>query len=140
MMESGSYYVGDLCYVFNDKDWCEICKLTFTDKLAIPKNGELELSSGVKIAIYSTKHGDGVYNGFCVDSGSIGCVLADSIEMGFLTRSQGLGKVINFDKPFETNSWETSSDLDDGVIKIGHILIETNPEMDDDDDYDDEDE
>lgn len=129
-MESGSYYVGDLCYVFNDEDWSEICKLRFPNNPITPVSGEFELSSGVKIAIYSTMYGDGFYNGFCVDSGSIGCVLADSIGMEFLTRSYGLGKVVHFDKPFETNSWETSSDLDDGVIKIGHILIETNPDMD----------
>jgi hypothetical protein len=139
-MEPGYYYVGDLCYVFNDKDWSEICKLTFSDKSGIPKNGEFELSNGVKIAIYSTKYGDGIYDylsgSIDVDSGSIGCVLIDSIEMEFLPRSYSLGKVINFDKPFETNSWETSSDLDDGVIKIGHILIETNPDMDDDDNND----
>jgi hypothetical protein len=51
-----------------------------------------------------------------VDSGSIGCVLVDSITSGELDES--LGNVIDFDDDFTTSS-------DSGIIYIGEVEIDT---------------
>ena len=28
-MKAGRYYIGDLCYILDEKDWQEVCSLTF---------------------------------------------------------------------------------------------------------------
>jgi hypothetical protein len=117
-MKAGKYYVGDLCYVLGDR-WDEVCDLIIKDHVCL--DGVFELKDGTQFAIYGTAYGDGFYsdqyaNGYPVDSGSIGCVLVDSITSGELDES--LGNVIDFDDDFTTSS-------DSGIIYIGEIEIDT---------------
>lgn len=128
-MQAGKYYVGDLCYVLNDR-WDEVCDLIIVDHRCL--DGEFELKDGTRFAIYSTKWGDGVYpdqhgNAYPVDSGSIGCVRVEDITEGEL--DEGLGNIFDFKESFTTDS-------DDGIILIGEVEIDTRGESDDEVDYD----
>ena len=131
-MEAGRYYVGDLCYVFNQEDWDEVCALTIKGNECL--SGEFEMKDGRKFAMYNTKYGDGVYrdqygNKFAVDSGTIGCVLlehASRITPEELDHVKELGAVIDFQHPFSTGY-----DKESGLIMICSNHIQTG----DDDDY-----
>lgn len=130
MMKAGIYYVGDLCYVIRDDDWDEVCSITTTRTECL--HGEFALSDGRKFAMYGTYWGDGEYSDqqkrrYLVDSGTIGCVLMSDLDD--IADTHG-GQVIEFKEDFYT------SRSDDGVIKIGHITINTRS----DDNYDDEEE
>ena len=118
MMKSGTYYIGDLCYVLGGEVWDEVCYLHYAHGC-----GQLTLKDGREIAIYSTKFGDGEFDGVMVDSGTIGCILLDDIAE--LTSHRGI-KVVKFDRDFYTS--EKS-----GLISFGHISINT----DDSHEYDD---
>lgn len=130
MMNAGSYYVGDLCYVIeNDTVWGEICDLLDGE------GGEFTLNDGRKIHILHTAYGDGTYtdqygNLYPVDSGTIGCMLAsdcDKLDAG--------SNVIEFERDFDC-------DDDSGVLTFGHISINTgfsDSDYDDYSEYDDDD-
>jgi hypothetical protein len=80
-----------------------------------------ELKDGTQFAIYGTAWGDGEYhdrygNSYPVDSGTIGCVLVDSIDPG--KSPESLGNVIDFDDDFTTSA-------DGGIISIGEVEIDT---------------
>ena len=133
---AGTYYVGDPCYVFNNTgkndSWSKIIELS--DCFDIPY---FEYKDKLIIA-FGTKSGDGVYNGFSVDSGLIGIVDIGLIEEGsaFFNESFDRQKhLVTFDKPFDFE-W------DNGDFHIGQqISIYTNDDFDDqydDDDYEDE--
>ncbi|CAB4174950.1 hypothetical protein UFOVP1247_58 [uncultured Caudovirales phage] len=129
-MQAGKYYVGDLCYVLHDR-WDEVCDLIIKDNVCL--DGEFELKDGTQFAIYGTAHGDGHYpdqrgNGYPVDSGSIGCVLVDSITKGELDES--LGNIHDFKEDFETGE-------DDGLIQIGDVEIDTKGEEEDEEEDED---
>lgn len=128
MMKAGVYYVGDLCYVFKDEDWINICDLTTTKTECL--HGEFELSDGRRFAMYGTYWGDGDYRDqqgrrYLVDSGTIGCALMsditgreDDIRLGDMANTGG-GQVIEFKEDFSTSRNE------DGIIRIGHVIINT---------------
>ena len=86
MMPAGRYYVGDLCYVMSNEEWDEVCGLLFEGRNDHGVNqGEFTLKDGRRFASYNTKYGDGVYESnmnttHSVDSGNIGCILADDIK------------------------------------------------------------
>ena len=116
-LPAGRYYVGDPCYVFDEK-WDYILRNTnFFD--GYPR-GELT----EKIWGHSTKYGDGCYHGdngrnYAVDAGLIGVVHESLMEH---SPDDG-GEIVTFDKPFDCR-WEEEN----GTIIIGHIRIETDPE------------
>ncbi len=124
---AGTYYVGDPCYVFNNSgkadSWSKIIEIS--DCFDIP---HIEFK-GKPIIAFGTKFGDGMYNGFCVDSGLIGIVDISLIEEGstFFNDSFNRDKhTITFDKPFDF-------ECDDGNFHIGgKISIYTNDEYDED--------
>lgn len=128
MFTPGTYYVGDLCYVLEDR-WDEICDLIFDENNVC--SGSFNLRDGTRFALYNTAYGDGSFhdqhgNSYSVDSGSIGVVRLFSIERtADQISEEDLGHVIEFDKAF--NCW-----YDNGKINIGHIIIDTNPEYDED--------
>jgi hypothetical protein len=138
MMQSGEYYVGDLCYVLHEV-WDEVCELTFTSNangFPTPNDGEFTLKDGRKFALYSTTYGDGLYfdqyrNEYGVDAGSIGCILKSDIDFnaksdwGGENDTEG-GQIIMFDRDFPTGKTEF------GEIEIGHIVIPTDSDYDDD--------
>ena len=60
MMRPGTYYIGDLCYVMHPQ-WKEVCDLMFACNDNQVLDGEFNLANGVRFAVSSTAHGDGVY-------------------------------------------------------------------------------
>ena len=134
-MKAGKYYVGDLCYVFNDEDWNQICKIIIDGHSCL--EGEFNLPDGRRFAIFNTAYGDGEYedqNGhsYSVDAGSIGCTLDDNISADKYEDLTQLGNIVEFEEDF--NVYEKN-----GVIYIGHLEIDTDPIYDEDnEDYDEE--
>lgn len=124
MMKAGKYYVGDLCYVLEDR-WDEFCEITIKDNRCL--EGEFELADGTRFATFGTTHGDGQYedqygNKYGVDSGLIGCILVDDIKMGHSRAAlDDLGAVFDFTKDFQPGL------KPGGIIAFDHIEIETDP-------------
>lgn len=119
MMQAGTYYIGDLCYVMPN-EWNEFCKITITESAI---DGEFEFADGRKFAAYSTSYGDGVYpcsNGAMlgVDAGLIGCMLVQDIRGVEEKEINRLGTVVTFDEPFTTGE-------KDGVISFGYVTVDT---------------
>lgn len=118
--QPGTYYVGDLCYILDDV-WDEVRKFLGSD-------GEVcKLPDGRKFVMYSTAYGDGEYKDtegreYGVDSGTIGCV---KVKRG--QKPVEGGHLIRFEEPFNTQKEGR------GVIHIGPVEINTDPEEDDDD-------
>jgi len=129
----GLYYIGDLCYVFNNKDWDEVCGLTIKGHECL--NGEFQFKDGRQFAMYNTKYGDGCYqdqfgNKYGVDSGSIGCVLVSDASRSDLAEMKRLGAVVEMKYDFDTGS-------EDGIIRICSTTIDTAGEwVEDEYDYD----
>lgn len=121
-MQAGKYYVGDLCYVLSDKDWSDVCRLTIADDKTL--QGEFNLPDGRRFAIFGTAYGDGEYsdqlgNDYFVDSGTLGCILYDSISADKYDDISELGAIITFDNEFDVEE-------DHGQISFGYLTIETN--------------
>jgi hypothetical protein len=130
MMTAGKYYIGDLCYVMHDR-WDEFCALTCTDNRVL--DGEFNLKDGTRFATFTTKWGDGVYedeqgNEYPVDAGLIGCIRIDDIAAEE-RENVANGRVVEFVQDFST--WSAG-----GEIRIGNVLINTDP-VEEEEDYDD---
>ena len=122
MMQPGTYYIGDLCYVMHG-EWDEFCKLTIVGDKVL--DGEFNLADGRRFATFTTKWGDGNYfdqNGksYDVDAGLIGCIRLDDIDLTNPENSLVGGNIIEFVQPFSTFSAG-------GEIRIGNVLIDTDP-------------
>ena len=120
MMKAGNYYVGDLCYVLHD-EWDEVCSLTINGNHAI--GGEFNLKDGRRFAMYNTMYGDGTYtdcygNEYCVDSGSIGCVLMSDIDLNNKNNFIHCGQEYTFEQFFYTGE-------QDGKIMFEKVGIDT---------------
>ena len=119
MMPAGRYWVGDLCYVLHDA-WSEVCRCG---------DGVHTLADGRRIAKFATIHGDGLYddddgNGYGVDSGTLGCILADDIRD--TSASDELGKWVTAAEPFtprRTYPDGTSPRFDGGVLHMAGVRI-----------------
>ena len=119
---AGTYYVGDLCYFLRD-EWEEVCNLTF--KNDDTDESPLKLKDGRIFVQYGTAHGDGEYSDqwgrkYDVDSGMIGCI---KVKRG--QKAVNGGQLIKFEAPFDTYK-------SDGVIYIGGVEIDTDPDEDED--------
>jgi hypothetical protein len=121
-MNSGTYYVGDLCYVLGTK-WNAVCDTVISGKGGL-LDGEHKLPDGIVFAMYSTAYGDGCYTDaedreYAVDSGSIGCVLlTDCDKTRIEIEEAALGHIVEFPRRFNTY-------CNKGVINIGDISIDT---------------
>lgn len=134
MMPAGRYYIGDLCYYFQDDEWTEVCELTIKDNECI--EGEFEMRDGRRFAMYGTAFGDGTYKdqigrSYCVDSGTIGCVMLKEGE-----KAPWGGHEHVFDKPFHTFGDERPRATHWGseaphLICFGKVKIDTNPPFED---------
>jgi hypothetical protein len=128
--KAGKYYVGDLCYVINDKHWDEI-----GEKTDWFQNGESFEFKGKTVFVSHTAYGDGLYydgkgREYSVDAGLIGVIPFDIIDEN--EKGKG-GKVIEFKKDFK--AYEK-----DGKFFIGDFIIDTKEEdEEDEEEYDDED-
>ena len=123
-MPAGNYYIGDLCYVFDDTEWDEFCQLTIKGQECL--DGEFTMEDGRRFATYGTFYGDGEYTSnmgtkHCVDAGIIGCVLVSDIRANKYADMSNLGAIINFNEPFNTSEVN-------GKIHIGHVVIDTKEE------------
>ncbi len=128
MMPAGQYYIGDLCYVMSDAEWDDFCSITIQGHRCL--SGEFVLNDGRRFATYQTKYGDGLYkdqfeNQYGVDAGLIGCIRIEDIRVDKYNIKE-LGSIVEFKTDFVTS-------YEDGVIKIGHVMIDTDPEFEDDD-------
>ena len=120
MMKSGTYYVGDLCYVLHD-EWDEVCQLTINHDRAI--GGEFNLKDGRRFAMYNTMYGDGTYHDnlggeYWVDSGSIGCILVSDIDQNNVENHLDVGNVHIIRQDFPTGE-------KDGKIMFHNVSINT---------------
>ena len=135
-LPSGTYYFGDLCYVMHDC-WDEVCGLVIKEHTCL--EGEFQLKDGRRFAMYSTAYGDGTYcsNGFgsfSVDSGSLGCILADDIKDLEVNKETllGLGNIVEMENEFVTGNH-------DGTIHFGRIAIYTDEyEEEEEEEYEEE--
>ena len=135
MLPAGKYYVGDLCYVMH-QEWDEVCSLFFKGRNDHGCNeGIFKLKDGRQFVSYNTKYGDGGYydqfgNEYGVDAGLIGCIALKDIDLTMDENSTDGGQIIEFKHDFTVQGRQdgTSRNDWDGVIKIGHIVIETDPE------------
>jgi hypothetical protein len=139
-MPAGRYYIGDLCYVMHP-EWDEVCDLFFPYNHP-PKGieGEFTLKDGRRFASFATAYGDGGYRSnigtsHSVDSGSIGCIRVEDIRDTEYDDPETLGAFVDFPEPFEVSS-------DQGLLKFGHVEIETAGGYDEDEEehdcFDDE--
>ena len=122
MMQPGTYYIGDLCYVMHG-EWDEFCSLTISGDKVL--DGEFNLKDGRRFATFTTRWGDGNYfdqNGksYDVDAGLIGCIRLADIDLTNPENSLIGGNIVEFVQPFSTFSAG-------GEIRIGNVLIDTDP-------------
>lgn len=128
-MPAGQYYIGDLCYVMHP-EWDEACALFFpTNYSGRGAEGEFTLRDGRRFASFGTAFGDGEYynnmgTSHCVDSGSIGCIRMEDIRDDEYSNLETLGAIVEFDQPFEVEK------VGRGLLKFGHVEIETDPQYD----------
>ena len=125
VMQPGTYYLGDLCYVMH-QEWSEVCDLLFAGQDNGGVNeGTFNLKDGRTFALFSTAYGDGTYpdnkgNMYPVDAGSIGCIKVDEIDLSVMDNSLNGGHVYSFDNDFEVYS-------DGRVLTFGDVSIDTDP-------------
>jgi hypothetical protein len=135
-MPAGVYYVGDLCYVMTDDEWDQFCAITIKDNECL--EGEFTMPDGRRFATYGTAYGDGEYkdqygNQYGVDAGLIGCIKLTDIKLN-VSDVHYLGAVHTFANDFETTGGRNDTHWD-GIIHIGHVRIETDPQVEDEDYY-----
>jgi len=99
--------------------------------------------------MYGTKFGDGTYQDserlyeFSVDSGTIGCILASDIDHekvrekykdrdgNYNYNPEEFGAIVTFMLDFVTGGGRDDENWE-GCIQFGRVLIETNPEWNED--------
>ncbi len=136
-LPAGRYWIGDPCYVMHEV-WDEVVNITFPDLMGGMIEGVLTLKDGRKFAIFSTAYGDGRYSSnmsgksFGVDSGCLGCILLDTIDMSYPDNVHAVysGEIFDIKDSFEPSS-------DGETIKLGPVEIYTG---DEDDESEEEDE
>lgn len=121
---AGTYYIGDFCYILNEKDYDEIvCSFQYDEQ---PYQYKKFL-----FCFNGTSYGDGLYkdqygNKYGVDSGTIGIINITTKTMlkeaNKLVKDK-LANVVTFEKPFQVC-------CNSGIFEFGHICIDTNDEDD----------
>jgi hypothetical protein len=151
MMKPGTYYIGDLCYVMHES-WDEVCRLLDGDNRSrgTRTEGVFTLKDGRTFAIFSTAYGDGEYpvigDGgqvetnergnratlLGVDSGTIGCILFNDINMACDADGKNdptLGTRVHFDEEFRVHS-------DGETLSFGCVDVETGDQEESEEDDD----
>ena len=122
----------------SDEEWDHFCAITIKDNQCL--EGEFTMPDGRRFATYGTMYGDGEYqdqygNTYGVDAGLIGCIKLIDIKDEYQSiLDSNLGTVIHFKNDFETSGGRDDNHWD-GVIHIGHIMIETDPQLEENDYY-----
>jgi hypothetical protein len=134
-LPAGRYFVGDPCYTAGKDDqawqnWCSTADFGSDDVMAATFNG-------LPVIGLHTEHGDGVYydatgREYGVDAGLIGAVPEELIKKMEISDEdlQGSGHWVETKEPFVLERGSR------GILMIGNVTIETDPE---DPDYDPED-
>jgi hypothetical protein len=125
----GQYVLGDPCYAVPYEDWDDLlasCNY-YQNPIGYVARG---FTHKIPVLAFSTKWGDGCYAGsdgkeYPVDAGLIGLVPIELVED--LTEHQD--NIVTFNK--ET----VCSDNGDGKLRFGHIVIDTDPEDEDENAY-----
>lgn len=124
-LPAGSYFISDPCYIIRDEQYDRLLKETDYFGYQLPDRGNIFIDSVTKLpfAVFSTAYGDGSYfdeSGFeyGVDAGCISCVPVAMVDGH--PDSYAYINLVTFDSPFEVG-------YNNGVIKFGHIIIETSP-------------
>ena len=126
-MPAGDYYVGDPCYAVPGDRWMEWLEAGNYDSSASRWVIFAELD-GYPVLGCATAHGDGMYDGddgkrYLVDAGLIGLVPVEVALPGDTPEGMGMVRVrFKSDFTFEN---------DEGVIRLGHITIDTKEDEDD---------
>lgn len=115
MMNPGTYFIGDPCYVIPEEEWIE-----FINEHS--HNG-FEFKNR-KCWFDNTKYGDGGYLGnnnkeYSVDAGIIGVTPIELAIGVSKEKIESLGSIETFDEPFSVS-------CNDGFFTIGNITIKTN--------------
>lgn len=153
-MKKGIYIIGDLCYLFNDDSWSHLCDKVFD----FDNYGDFKVQSknhgNFDCWFHGTAYGDGEFdfgccnnrnilninkfNGFPVDSGTIGIVplqLIDTehnkLDNQALLNSNSL-MVVKFDTDFEPRYENGTFTFDDIQIYTSNDEEETFSDYDDD--------
>jgi len=133
MMPAGRYMICDLCYVLTDDEHEEFISLTIKNNQCL--DGEFQFKDGRRFATYGTKWGDGEYHDqyghtYSVDAGLIGCILMDDIRANKYDNLLQLGAIMEFKTDFVTGGGREDSGWH-GTIQFGHVVIETDPQYED---------
>ena len=120
---AGQYVLGDPCYAVPYEDWDDL--LASCDYFRNP----IGSAGKFKVLAFGTRWGDGCYAGsdgkeYPVDAGLIGLVPIELVE----DMSEHYGNVVTFNKP------TVCSSNGDGKLRFGSIVIDTDPEEDEDED------
>jgi len=129
-LKAGKYYIGDPCYLFGES-WSEVCDILFSDVSPQLFKCDTMLMGG-------TAYGDGAYLGsngnlHWVDSGTIGILPISLINIDNKETIEGIEKsegmhIVEFEKDFDAS-------IENGVFVFGDIVIDTQMEYEDDEDY-----
>jgi hypothetical protein len=130
-MKAGRYYIGDPCYVIGrgeDSEWLDLLEATnFFD-------GEVYDYKGHKIWGHGTMHGDGEYqdnmgNSYPVDAGLLSCIPVEAMDVSEeYVAENGLGVIHDFKEDF-------GCDASGGLLRMGPVVIDTDPFYDEPDTY-----
>lgn len=122
-LPAGEYYIGDPCYAIPDVEWDQF--ITDWDaqlgEYGRDQDGGVFQYKGLNVFVHHTAFGDGEFDGYGVDSGSIGAVPAALV--GAQEREEimehNLGTFFTFTSDFVVGCVK-------GEFQIGHIHIDTN--------------
>lgn len=123
----GEYVIGDPCYAVPDEYWDELLNSCNYFRNPIGHFRMDDFDNKTFVLAFGTKWGDGCYAGsdgneYPVDAGLIGLVPVDVVED--LAEHDGI--IVKFDKP------TLCVDDGSGKLRFGHIVIDTDPEEDED--------
>jgi hypothetical protein len=125
---AGQYVLGDPCYAVPDQHWDDLlasCDF-FRNPVGLVKDGAKKFA----VLGFGTRWGDGCYAGsdgkeYPVDAGLIGLVPIELVE----NVSEHYGNIVTFNK-------DTICRSDgDGKLYFGSIVIDTDPEDENEDNY-----
>lgn len=131
-MPAGTYIVGDPCYNVPDDQWSSWLAAADPEVFGPGSSSHdckrvlIAEVNGHPVLGIGTAHGDGQYldtnsNRYPVDAGLIGLVPVELVAEAGDTLRDDLGVVRTFERPFDCS-------YEDGVIVLGNIRIDTDPE------------
>lgn len=117
--DAGKYYIGDLCYVIDGKDWGDVVNQSFENDDA--HGGVIEVY-GEYAFMVGTQYGDGLYlavdrrswgnHDIPVDSGTVGVINTSALNRPALETAYCSGAVVVFHTDFDVSvAIDTNKDV-----------------------------